>query len=228
MNLQNLYHVRKKLGSDIIKTIIFVGGATATGKSTLAKELTKNIDNSINYRRYQGFYDIAKIKNIPEDKIFEKVEPEQVNDWFVEICKNSEITISDTHYAVQMNRNITQDINEFDIYQEYVPTISNDLLIKLVTEDIKVIAILLECSPEQCINRELSRSKEKKVRNISYEDAIMENIAEEKEWKRIVSTGLVEGIKLNSEIYSIDELVKQCLTNLKSKEKKLINRKNSV
>lgn len=47
-----------------MKTLIFIGGATACGKSTLANNLHQNIPDSIIYRRYQGFFDIAELKKI--------------------------------------------------------------------------------------------------------------------------------------------------------------------
>ena len=36
-----------------MKTVIFVGGASASGKTTLANDLNKEFSNSIKYRRYQ-------------------------------------------------------------------------------------------------------------------------------------------------------------------------------
>ena len=45
-----------------MKTLIFIGGATACGKSTLANNLNEKIPNSIKYRRHQGFFDIASKK----------------------------------------------------------------------------------------------------------------------------------------------------------------------
>ena len=109
-----------------MKTLILIGGATACGKSTLAKNLCRYIHNSIKYRRYQGFLDIALQKNIPKNEVFQKISSVEVDDWFVNVCNNSEVVISDVHYAVQMNRNeMNTNVN---IYQNYVSTISDDLL----------------------------------------------------------------------------------------------------
>ena len=51
-----------------------------------------------------------------------------------------------------------------------------------------------------------------------FKDASIENFAEEKEWNNILSTGLVEGLKLNSEQFSVEQLTDQCLEYLKKYE----------
>lgn len=209
-----------------MKRLIFVGGATACGKSTLANSLNKNISNSIKYRRHQGFFDIASKKNIPKNKIYREISSDQVDDWFVSICDNSDVVISDVHYAIQMSRNGIDTNHSIDINQSYVPTISIDLLNKILSKNIQIIAIFLTCSPEQCLRRAISRYIESKkdFRNISIEDAAIENFAEEKEWNNILSSGLVDGLKLNSEQFSVEQLTDQCLEYLKKYEEKTLKK----
>ena len=92
-------------------------------------------------------------------------------------------------------------------------------------KNIRVIAIFLSCSPLQCFARAISRYSEnqKNIRNISVEDATIENLAEEKEWNDILDTGLVDGFKLDSEQFSVEQLTDQCLKYLNNNEtKKLI------
>ena len=203
-----------------MKTLIFIGGATACGKSTLTDSLNEKIPNSIKYRRYQGFFDIASKKSIPKNEIYKYITSDQVDDWFVRICDNSEVVISDVHYAIQMSRNGIDTNHNIDIYQSYVPTISIDLLNKILSKNIQIVAVFLTCSPEQCLNRAISRYNESKkdIRNISIEDAYIENFAEEKEWNNILSTGFVDGLKLNSEQFSVEQLTDQILEYLKKYE----------
>lgn len=213
-----------------MKTLILIGGATACGKSTLAKSLCRSIPNSIKYRRYQGFFDIASQKSIPKNEVFQKISSLEVDDWFVNVCNNSDVVISDVHYVVQMNRNEMNTNDDINIYQNYVPTISDDLLKKLLSNNIRVIAIFLSCSPLQCFTRAISRYSEnhKNIRNISVEDATMENLAEEKGWNDILDTGLVEAFKLDSEHFSVEQLTNQCLKYLNNYEtKKLIRLKTN-
>ena len=194
-----------------MKTVIFVGGPTACGKSTFVDNLNKKICNSIQYRRYQGFFDLANKKSIPKSEIFNNILSSEVDDWFVSVCKNSDIVISDVHYAIQMNRTRSNA----DIYQEYVPTISYELIKKLLVENIQIVAVFLTCPPEQCLKRAISRYNESKK---DFRNAAIENYAEEKEWDNILSTGLVDGLKLNSEKFSVEQLTDQCLEYLKKYE----------
>lgn len=203
--------------------VIFVGGATGCGKTTFANELNFNISGSKKYRRYQGFFDIAMKNGIPNEKIFEQVTSENVDDWFVDICKYSDVVISDVHYAVQLNRNRDIPSKKYciDIYQNYVPTISTGLLEKLKEAGIKIIAIYLSCSPEVCFSRAVNRynKKEKELRTQSLEDAKIENSAEKREWYNIISLDSIEGLELNSEVYSSAKLVEYCLKYLSKEEK---------
>lgn len=209
-----------------MKTLILIGGATACGKSTLVKSLYENIPGSIKCRRHQGFFDIALEKNIPKEEMYKKVSSEEVDDWFCNICSKSDVVISDVHYAIQMGRNDIDVNNNIDIYQNYVPTISNDLLRKISSKDIQIIAIFLFCSPKECISRAISRysKNQKSIRNISIEDATIENYAEKKEWNNILLTGMAEGLILDSELFSVEQLTDQCLECLKKHEEKTLKK----
>lgn len=201
--------------------VIFVGGPTACGKSTFTNKLNENLTNSKKYRRYQGFFDIGTLKGISKQEIFKQITSKDVDDWFINVCKEKEIIISDVHYAVQMNRNVIKQELEVDIYQDYVPTISQDLLNKLLLADIKVVAIYLSCSSEICYDRAIIRfnNSEKELRTQSLHDAELESSAEKKAWNNILSNDSVIGIELNSELYSSEELVDQCLIFLKKEFK---------
>lgn len=205
-----------------MKTVIFIGGPTASGKSTFTKKLNDNIPNSITYRRYQGFFDIANQKGIRNEDIFKKVTSEEVDDWFVNLCKIKDVVISDVHYAVQMDRKT----NYPDINQEYVPTVSKELIHKLQKEDIQIVAIFLACSPQTCLTRSILRNNEtkKEIRNVSIEDAINEYNAEEKEWKNIAYMDSIKDLKLNSEILTSEELVRETLEFLNKKDNKVKKR----
>lgn len=201
--------------------VIFVGGPTACGKSTFANKLNEILINSKKYRRYQGFFDIGILKGIPKQEIFKQITSKEVDDWFINICKETEIIISDVHYAIQMNRNVINQESKVDIYQEYVPTISQELLSKLLLANIKIVCIYLSCSPKICYNRAIIRfnNSEKELRTQSLQDAKLENTAEKKEWNNILSDNSIIGIELNSELYSSEELVDQILAFLKNEFK---------
>lgn len=207
-------------------TVIFVGGATASGKSTLVKKLNMQISNSLMYRRYQGFFDIAKVKNIDNDNIFNQVESCEVDDWFVNKCCSTNVLISDVHYAVQLNRDVEdQNVN---IYQDYVGTISSDLIQKLLVANIKIIAIHLSCSPDTCFKRAKERfnKHEKGLRAKSLLDVELENNAEKKEWEKLCSIAGVKSLELNSDLMNPSELVNCCLDILSESFQKTLSKRN--
>ena len=207
-------------------TVIFVGGATASGKSTLVKELNTQIPNSQMYRRYQGFFDIAKEKGISNDEIFNQVESYEVDDWFVNKCCSTDVLISDVHYAVQMNRDVEdQNVN---IYQAYVGTISDDLIQKLLASGIEIIAIHLSCSPNTCLKRAKKRfnNHEKGLRAKSLLDVELENNAEKREWLKLCSISGVKSLELNSDLMNSNELVDCCLDILSESTKKTLCKRN--
>src|SRR5574344_1148854 len=158
-----------------MSTLLFIGGATASGKTSLIKLLSEQYPNSITYRRVQGFYDLARIKSISKQEAFSKINPVDVDDYFAFVCEQNDLIFSDVHYAIQMNRS-----KALDIYETYVPTISDSLISKLKLKNVRIVPIFLDCSPEVCLERARSRYKngQKELRDISIKDAEIEFLAE--------------------------------------------------
>lgn len=192
-----------------MSTLIFVGGATASGKSTVINGLRKFYPNSKAYRRVQGFYDLAKIKQISKDEMYSKISSEEVDENFVTICKENELILSDVHYAVQINRS-----SSIDIYEPYVPTISETLIEKLKLNNINVIPIFLDCRPETCLKRAKFRfdNGEKALRNISVKDSEIEAFAEKREFYKLLNI-CEKGKIIDSENNTSDEIV-QIISNI--------------
>lgn len=208
-----------------MKTLIFVGGASATGKSTFARELQNRLNNSIVYRRVQSFYDIAKEKNISEEMMFKKITSDDVDDYFLTVCKSNDFVISDVHYAIQMGRN--KNSNDIvDIHQEYVPTISESLVKKLQNEEINIIALCLYCSPQMCLNRAKKRfeNHERELRAKSLEDVELEILAERKQWNVLTQNKNIVSININTENIAAKDLAQEFIdfyiNNLNNKNSK--------
>ncbi len=191
-------------------TLIFVGGASATGKSTFVKELQNRLNNSIVYRRVQSFYDIAKERNIPTDMIFKKVTSEEVDDYFLTVCNTNDFVISDVHYAIQMDRDNKQ-FDDINIYQEYVPTISESLIGKLQEEEIKIIALYLYCTPKICFDRAIKRfnNHERELRAKSIDDVELEISAEKNQWDMLMKNKKIVGMSINTKIATPEQLTQQ-------------------
>ena len=196
-----------------MKTLILVGGASASGKSSFVKQLNKDIKESITYRRVQAFFDIANYLGIPKSDTFKHVTSVDADDWFVNVCNSNEWVISDIHYALQMDRNFKTDNTGANIYQEYVPTISKDLLSKLLALGIRVIAVHLTCSEEVLYNRAITRNNEglRELRATSLEDVVLQASSERREWMNVANVPGIYFIELNSELCSPEELSKQTI-----------------
>lgn len=211
-----------------MNTLILVGGASASGKSTFVKELNNSIENSLAYRRVQAFFDYAQYRGIPKEDTFKSISSTDADNWFLKVCCNNEYIISDIHYALQMERNFKTDNSGTNIYQEYVPTISKKLIDKLLEKNIRVIAVHITCSSVVIYERAINRNKkgERELRAISLEDVELQANAERKEWLNVSSISGIESIELNSEIYSPTELSEQVINYIKDKKvlslKKLI------
>ena len=191
--------------------LVLVGGPSASGKSTFVKGLNNKYEDSLAYRRVQAFFDIAELKNIPDDQVFKKVLSRDADNWFIEVCKKHVFVISDVHYALQMSRTFKTDNTGANIYQEYVPTISPYLIANLLKSDIDIIAAYLHCPPEVLYERAIRRNKEgqRELRATSIEDVVLQSAAERNEWQNVAKNKDIRSIELNTHLYSNDELVKQ-------------------
>lgn len=203
------------------KTVIFVGGASASGKSTFVNQLRNCIDGSLAYRRVQAFFDYAEYKKIPREDTFKYIKSHDADEWFLNVCKNNNVIISDVHYALQMNRNFKQTNGEVDIYYPYVPTISPSLISELLNNGINVIAVHISCSIETLYQRAIIRNEsgERELRAISLEDVMLQVEAERKEWKNVGSFQGVKSIELDSEIFTTEDMVKQFIPLIDSSKK---------
>lgn len=90
-----------------------------------------------------------------------------------------------------------------DIYETYVPTISDSLISKLKLKNIRIVPIFLECSPKVCLERAKIRYKngQKELRDISVKDAEIESLSEKREFYNLMKK-CDNGQIINSEINS--------------------------
>lgn len=191
--------------------LIFVGGAPGSGKSTFVNMLQECLENAEKYRRVQGFYDLAIEKNIDKNEIFKKISSEEVDLYFYNKVLDNDIVISDIHYAVQMERNVITGANG-NMYSEYVCTLSDNLIKKLIDARVELYAVHISCSPDECYKRAIARfqKNERELRNISIEDAILENNAEKNMWNNICfKYDCIRRIELRSDMNTPEELCEQ-------------------
>lgn len=210
-----------------MKTLILVGGASASGKSSYVSQLNGMIDGSLAYRRVQAFFDKADALGVDRSETFKYVTSVDADDWFVDVCSNHEWVISDIHYALQMARNFKMDNSNADIYQEYVPTISKSLLEKLLNVGVRVVAVHLTCSEEVLYDRAIARNKDglRELRAVSLEDVKIQASSERREWMNVANTPGVYFLEINSELSSPSELSIQTIDFISSIKDKGFSRK---
>ena len=102
--------------------------------------------------------------------------------------------------------------------ENYLPTISKNLLTKLKLANIVVVAVWLECNPEICYKRAIQRfeKSEKSLRTKSIEDAQLESFFEKKSWLDILTDNTVNGIILDSQYMSPIEMANICCAQIQS------------
>lgn len=200
-----------------MKTLILVGGASASGKSTLVKGLNNSIEKSIAYRRVQAFFDCAEHRGVPKEDVFNEINSTDADDWFLNVCCDNVCVISDIHYALQMDRTFKTDNSDANIYQEYVPTISESLINKLLENRIRVIAIHITCAPVVTYQRAINRNQsgERELRAVSLEDVRLQSTEERNAWLNVCANPCVEYLELNSELCSPNEMVGEVIDYLK-------------
>ena len=188
--------------------LIFVGGASCSGKSTFVKKLEKKYKCDT-YRRLDAFKDCAIKKGCDEKNMFNYVSPEEADNQFISFCIQHSCVVSDVHYALQKNK----DFNAVGEDLSYVATLSNNLIITLLNLKINVSAVLIHCSPEIVYSRMLERFNrgERDMRSKSIDEVVTQIIWESKIWEKLIHEFDIIPIELDSELFTPDELVDQFL-----------------
>lgn len=206
-----------------MKKLIFVGGATGSGKTTFVDQIMPLLNNAIRYRRVQGFFDIAEQRGIKREEAMSKVYTEDVDQYFIDKVLENEVVISDVHYAVQKERNILSGSNG-SYKSDYVPTISSELLSKLHREEIEIYVLFLKCDSKVIYQRALERylSGKRELRNNNIEACEYEIHAETNAWVNLCKNNpFVIPIELNSEIYKPEELVNIIFESVNFEDQKI-------
>ena len=198
-------------------TVIFIGGASASGKSTFVKELKIYFPSSLSYRRLDAFSDCAEKINCSKDKVFECVSSTDADRQFVEVCSKNECIISDVHYALQVNRDFKSSDNNSNLY---VSTISDDLINTLTTNKTNIIATLITCGEEVLYERALNRFRkgERTMRATSVKDVIMQMKYERLKWFELYQKHDLLPIELDSEHFTPKEMTERFIEIISQNE----------
>jgi dephospho-CoA kinase len=141
--------------------LIFIGGASGTGKTTLAKALEKR---GIAY--YQKIHDIsmeiareiAERKNFSIEDAFEELDDGEVIKKMIKIVKQKKCVVTDIHFAIQPRVDTFLLLGKIpldkDFWEEsYIPAFSLEHLIEIIHCGILLVPILLVCETDILIER---------------------------------------------------------------------------
>ena len=171
------------------RQLILFGGPSASGKSTIISNMLKRYPQLGYYKRNKAFFDCAREKGISDLRVYDEITPQEANRRFVAECCIYDILLSDVHYGVQLQRDRMFSLGQIggSVEENYVPTITPELITMLRTKNIDITAVLLIASPEVLLSRAKERvdTVKKLMRASSIIDVEKELEAEKYFWSKL-------------------------------------------
>lgn len=168
--------------------LVFVGGASGTGKTTVVNSLA-DFYNAVICKRNNLFFELANERELPQSQAYNKVSPRDVDWLFVQKCLDNKVVLSDVHYAIQLERDKKHGVGmkSIECSEEYVRTISSELISMLQEENVLIIAILLSEDANLLWKRQQVRECKsgKLARACSVNDILKQINAEKKAWEEL-------------------------------------------
>jgi adenylate kinase len=173
------------------KKIVFVGGISCVGKTTVIDSVLTNYKFAKKGRFADFILEVIKRDNIKVDMI------PKMNDYLeneaAKLCgrfvQNNDLTFLDFHYAIQpsLDTLLALNIHTDEKFQEpYKPSLKEINLLKIIG-DASPTLIYLYAPDEQILNRRISESNYRKIRNPTLEGIIEERTYEQLYFNRYVN-----------------------------------------
>ena len=193
-------------------SLLLIGGPAACGKSTLVHSITTQCQVGY-YRRNSAFFDCAEEMGIPREAVYQTVTPEQADKRFISECLKHRIMVSDVHYGVQLHRDQNLALGRVvdSVTENYVPTISDRLLLMCENHNISVTAVLLYADASILYERAVSRRNldGKILRAVSLEDIQIELQAEHHYWGQLRSNSTINTLIINTSEFTTGQVAEQ-------------------
>ena len=187
------------------KILILIGGASGTGKTTLAQVLEKK---KIAY--YQKFHDIsvkmareiADRKNFSIEYALEKLDDGKVIKKIIEIVKQKKCVVTDVHFAIQPRVDTFLLLGKIpldkDFWEEsYIPAFSLQYLTEIIHCGILLVPILLVCETDILIER----LRIKHLQGFVVRSLNKEIIQQEKSAELQIYLSLVKELRLQPQVF---------------------------
>ncbi len=182
--------------------IHLIGGAAATGKSSLVKALADNT-GAATMRPSDCFLDIAAARGVPPSSAFSDIPPEEAEDRYLAFCEARERIVSDIHYAIQPARDsaLAVGASAAPVGDEaYSPSLSDRMLRGLHAH--QVILVLLVAPAPLLLSRAGARDGDERRAN-SLADVGRELAAERREFESACARSQRGGIILDTSKVSV-------------------------
>lgn len=189
-----------------MNTVVLLGGAAATGKSTLTSALLERY-GGLKARPSDSFFLLASERGVSEDEAFTGIiAREDAEDHYLRRCSTAEVTVADLHFAIQPRLDSERAVGRLTnhVGEDYVGALSNRLLDGLSA--FRLIMVLLVAPAEVTFKRAQARDGVRR-RAATLEDAQLDLDAELREFNVAVSRTNAPRIILDSSILSRDSLV---------------------
>jgi cytidylate kinase len=189
---------------------VWIGGASASGKSKAVEGVRQRIE-AYYYRPSQAFFDMAIANGIAQLDAFTRISGHNAEQYYVDICSTNSIVVADVHYAIQPKRdnNLALGILTTDVKEDYVPTITDNFLLLLKENRVKILAVLLYADAVVLFDRADKRQNinGQLLRAVSISDIEIESKFEKRFWHKVVCNYNVDSRSIDTTNKSIDETV---------------------
>lgn len=192
------------------KTYVMVTGPAASGKSELCKAVSNNLSAQF-YKPAHAYFELAKKYNIPNERVFFDINPNEAIAHFCNVCKAYELVIGDQHLAIQHKRDsalATNQITEIDISEPYVSALDYSLFDKLSDVEVKTLLIYLKANPEILYERAYRRHLETgaPLRNRNLQEVKDEINAEEFYFNELIIRKKLENYIINTDNLTLENV----------------------
>lgn len=180
-----------------MSVIYLVGGAAATGKSSLVKALAESTGAGT-VRPSDCFLYLAAVRGVPASQAFSDIPAEDAEDRFLALCVAHERVVSDIHYAIQPARDSALAAGVPAISTSnaaYYPSLSNRMLRGLDAHH--VVLVLLVAPAALLLSRAGARDGEVRRAN-SLADVHRELAAERREFESACARSQRSGVILDT------------------------------
>lgn len=181
---------------------IMVTGPAAVGKSTLCSQLSNELP-AFFYKPAMAYFDLSKLNNIPQEKMFSLIDSNVAIEYFCEICKKYDTIVGDQHLAIQPKKDSALAAGKLiktSVNEPFVSAIDYNIFNKMHESNILPIIVYLKANPEVLFERAYRRNVETgfPIRNKTLNEVIEEVMAEEYYYIELIKATSIDSVTFDT------------------------------